>query len=290
MFDETLLDSSPKRVSVLTSTHWLISIGVGLLGFLAWYFGVGSIFTPESTKVLVTQAVIFGAAPFFLWALMLCYVYADTRHVGLSTWLWLLVVLVLHLLGFILYLVYSAAKTDNWKRATLPLAYIFEALLIGVTFLIPLIYTEALPKAQLMTFLAAPPPPPPPPPPPAAAPPKVVVKRVSVEDMMKAPTVIPKSIKAVKDEPEPPPQAAAGVVEVFPEACREEVRAECWVVSSAVWAPVLHPRHLLQRQPPPNAFASAARWNRPNGFSTPPLSILPWPRWLVSREVFVWKP
>jgi len=212
MFDETLLDSSPKRVSVLTSTHWLISIGVGLLGFLAWYFGVGSIFTPESTKVLVTQAVIFGAAPFFLWALMLCYVYADTRHVGLSTWLWLLVVLVLHLLGFILYLVYSAAKTDNWKRATLPLAYIFEALLIGVTFLIPLIYTEALPKAQLMTFLAAPPPPPPPPPPPAAAPPKVVVKRVSVEDMMKAPTVIPKSIKAVKDEPEPPPQAAAGVV------------------------------------------------------------------------------
>jgi periplasmic protein TonB len=213
MFDETLLDSSPKRASVLTTTHWLISVGVGLLGFLLLYFSVTSIFgPPESTKALATQAVIFGALPFFLYALMLCYVFADTRHLGLSTWFWMIVVLLLHLLGFILYLIYSAAKTDNWKRATLPLAYIFEALLIGVTFMIPLIYTEALPKAQLMTFLAAPPPPPPPPPPPAAAPPKVVVKRVSAEDMMKAPTVIPKSIAQVKDEPEPPPQAAAGVV------------------------------------------------------------------------------
>jgi protein TonB len=213
MFDDTLLDSSPKRVSVLTSTLWLISLAVGLVGFLLWYFGVASILgPPESTKALATQAVIFGGVPFFLSALMVCYVFSDTRQLGLSTALWVVVVLVLNLAGFILYLVYSAAKTDNWKRATLPLAYIFEALLVGVTVLIPLIYTEALPKAQLMTFLAAPPPPPPPPPPPAAAPPKVVVKRVSVEDMMKAPTVIPKSIAQVKDEPEPPPQAAAGVV------------------------------------------------------------------------------
>ena len=161
MFDETLLDSSPKRVSVLTGTHWLISLGVGLLGFLVWYYGITFVLgPPESAKVLATQAVIFGAVPFFLWALFLCYVYADTRHLGLSTWFWMLVVLLLHLAGFILYLIYSAAKTDNWKRATLPLAYIFEALLVGVTFMIPLIYTEALPKAQLMTFLAAPPPPP----------------------------------------------------------------------------------------------------------------------------------
>jgi periplasmic protein TonB len=213
MFDDTLLESSPSRVPVLRATHWLITLGAGLLGFLAWYFGVASILgPPESAKALAAQAVIFGGVPIFLTALMLCYVFSDTRHLGLSTGLWVLVVLLLNVAGFILYLVYSAAKTDNWKRATLPLAYILEAVLVGVTVLIPLIYTEALPKAQLMTFLAAPPPPPPPPPPPAAAPPKVVVKRVSVEDMMKAPTVIPKSIKEVKDEPEPPPQAAAGVV------------------------------------------------------------------------------
>ncbi len=213
MFDDTLLDSSPSRVPVLQATHWLISLGVGLLGFLAWYFGVAAILgPPESAQALATQAAIFGGVPFLLTALMLCYVFADTRHLGLSTWFWMVVVLLLNLLGMVLYLVYSAAKTDNWKRATLPLAYIVEAVLVGVIVLIPLIYTEALPKAQLMTFLAAPPPPPPPPPPPAAAPPKVVVKRVSVEDMMKAPTVIPKSIREIKDEPEPPPQAAAGVV------------------------------------------------------------------------------
>jgi protein TonB len=77
--------------------------------------------------------------------------------------------------------------------------------------LIPLIYTEALPKAQLMSFLMAPPPPPPPPPPPAAAPVRII-RRVTVEDIMKAPTVIPKTIQQVHDEPEPPPQQAAGVV------------------------------------------------------------------------------
>src|SRR5208282_5355699 len=90
------------------------------------------------------------------------------------------------------------------------IAYIFEALLVGMMVLVPLIYTEALPKAQLMTFLAAPPPPPPPPPPPAAAPAPRIIRRVSAEDMMRAPTVIPKTIAQVKDN-EPPP-SAVGVV------------------------------------------------------------------------------
>jgi protein TonB len=119
----------------------------------------------------------------------------------------------LPLLGFVIYLIYSASKTGDWKRATLPIAYIFEVIIIGVMVLVPLIYTEALPKAQLMTFLAAPPPPPPPPPPPAAAAPAPrIIRRVSVEDVMRAPTVIPKTIAQVKDEPEPPPNAGVGVV------------------------------------------------------------------------------
>ncbi|MDE3179150.1 MAG: energy transducer TonB [Acidobacteriota bacterium] len=92
----------------------------------------------------------------------------------------------------------------------MPIAYIIEAIVIGCLILYPLIYTNALPKAQLMTFLAAPPPPPPPPPPPAAAPPKVVIHRVSLADLMKAPTVIPKKIEHIKDQPEPP--QSTGVV------------------------------------------------------------------------------
>jgi protein TonB len=142
-------------------------------------------------------------------ALMLCYVVADAGRYGFNRAVWFIVTLLLNLVGFIIYLVYTAAKTGSWKRATLPLAYIFEVILVGVTMLLPLIYTEALPKAQLMTFLSAPPPPPPPPPPPAAAPPKII-RRMTVEDVMRAPTVIPKTIAQIKDE-EPPP-SAMGVV------------------------------------------------------------------------------
>jgi periplasmic protein TonB len=54
----------------------------------------------------------------------------------------------------------------------------------------------------------APPPPPPPPPPPAAAP-KVIVRPVSMADLMKAPTVIPKTITKIKDQPQ---VASVGVV------------------------------------------------------------------------------
>jgi protein TonB len=210
MFDESLLDSSPSRAPVLSTTHWLISIGVGVVGFLVVFFGLPVLFVPPETKVLITQAIIFGAVPLFFIALFLCYVYADTRHLGLSTWLWMVVTFLLNVVGFLIYLIYSAAKTDNWKRATIPIAYIFEVILVGVTVLVPLIYTEALPKAQLMTFLVAPPPPPPPPPPPAAAPPVRTVRRVTVEDIMKAPTVIPKTVAQIKDEE--PPQASVGVV------------------------------------------------------------------------------
>ena len=41
-----------------------------------------------------------------------------------------------------------------------------QALILGVMALIPLIYTDVLPQAQLTSMLTAPPPPPPPPPPP----------------------------------------------------------------------------------------------------------------------------
>src|SRR5208283_5485738 len=54
------------------------------------------------------------------------------------------------------------------------LSFVLQMLLVGVLILIPLIYTDALPKGQMMGFLVAPPPPPPPPPPPGAAPRKVV--------------------------------------------------------------------------------------------------------------------
>jgi protein TonB len=212
MFDDTLLESSPSNVPVLRGKHWLISLGIGILVFLAVFFILPMVAFGAETKVVLAQGIILGSVV-GCYALMLCYVLADAQRLGLNGWAWFVITLLLNVVGFVLYLIYSAAKTDNWKRATIPIAYIVEVIIVGATVLVPLIYTEALPKGQLMTFLAAPPPPPPPPPPPVAAAPVKMIKRVTAEDLMRAPTVIPKTITRVKDEAEAPPQAGAvGVV------------------------------------------------------------------------------
>ena len=70
----------------------------------------------------------------------------------------------------------SGGKIKTKQGATTAISFILQILLIGVLVLLPLIFTEALPKQQLMTFLVAPPPPPPPPPPPAATPEIKIVK------------------------------------------------------------------------------------------------------------------
>jgi len=95
-------------------------------------------------------------------------------------------------------LVLSGKMKKTHKSWTVLLSTIVQSLILGVMILIPLIYTEALPKGMLNTFLVAPAPPPPPPPP--AAPVKVVRPRIVQPQRMVAPTVIPKKIEVVKDE------------------------------------------------------------------------------------------
>lgn len=85
------------------------------------------------------------------------------------------------------------------KSWSLLVSVALQSLLIGVLILVPLIYTEALPKATLSTLLVAPPPPPPPP---MSA---VKVKQVKMAQVFKAhetvaPTVIPKKIEVEKDQ------------------------------------------------------------------------------------------
>src|ERR687887_2180 len=105
----------------------------------------------------------------------------------------------------------SSGKLKTKRKWTTFLSFILQCLLIGVMILIPLIYTEALPKSQMMTFLVAPPPPPPPPPPPAAAPVKVVkVQPEMINNQLRQPTRIPEKIKMVKEEETP--VASVGVV------------------------------------------------------------------------------
>ena len=210
MFDDCLLESSPSRTPVLSGNHWLISFAVGIVISLVVFFGLPVVLVPPETKVLVTQSAILGILAFGF-ALMLCYVYADARHLGLSRWFWVAFTFILNMVGFIIYLIYTGTKTGDWKRVTFPIAYISQGILVGSMVLVPLIYTEALPKGQLMSILMAPPPPPPPPPPPAVAAPVIKIKKVTVDDMMRAPTVIPKTSARINEQ-DMAPTGAVGVV------------------------------------------------------------------------------
>src|ERR1035438_3479683 len=92
------------------------------------------------------------------------------------------------------------------------LSFMLQMLLVGVLILIPLIYTDALPKGQMMGFLVAPPPPPPPPPPPAAAVVKVVkIQSEVVNGQLRTPTKIPQKVQMIKEEEAPPDMGAGGV-------------------------------------------------------------------------------
>ncbi|HZU29186.1 MAG TPA: energy transducer TonB [Bryobacteraceae bacterium] len=99
------------------------------------------------------------------------------------------------------------------KGSAVILSFLFQLLGIAVLVIIPLIYTDTLPRAQLTSFLTAPPPPPPPPPPPAAAPPKVVkvAPRQFDAGKLMAPKTIPKNVAMIKEEELPPPSAGVGV-------------------------------------------------------------------------------
>lgn len=107
-------------------------------------------------------------------------------------------------------LIESGGKLKTARGRTTTFSFILEAVVVGVMVLIPLLFTEALPKAQLMMALVAPPPPPPPPPPPAAV---KIVKQVQtdiVNGQLRTPTKIPKKVEIVKEEEAPPP--SMGVV------------------------------------------------------------------------------
>jgi protein TonB len=85
------------------------------------------------------------------------------------------------------------------------LSGIVQAVILAILILIPLIYTEALPKAMLSTLLVAPPPPPPPPPPPQPV--KTIVKpvaRLITSGKLMQPRAIPKDVVVFKEAELPP--------------------------------------------------------------------------------------
>jgi periplasmic protein TonB len=94
-------------------------------------------------------------------------------------------------------------------------SFIFNCLVIVVMLAVPLMFTEELPKAQLLTFLVAPPPPPPPPPPAAAAVQRVV-RQIQTDLLnngeLRTPAKIPQKVQMIKEDEAPPPMNAGGGV------------------------------------------------------------------------------
>jgi len=113
---------------------------------------------------------------------------------------------------------YSLLESGGVKRGRRTVAtvvsFIIQCGLLGLAILIPLMFTEALPKQQLLSFLVAPPPPPPPPPPAAAAAPKIVQRLESelLNGRLRTPGRIPQKITMIKEEEAPPPAFSTGGV------------------------------------------------------------------------------
>jgi len=90
-----------------------------------------------------------------------------------------------------------------------------QCFMLGILLLLPLYFTEQLPKSQLLTFLVAPPPPPPPPP---AAEQQVarIMKQIQSDLLssgaLRTPTRIPQKVQMIKEEEAPPPLPSTGGV------------------------------------------------------------------------------
>jgi protein TonB len=207
MFDDALLESSPRRTYVLRWIHFLYSAFTGTLFFVQGLYLLPRLLAPAGERALLIAAAMIGVVA-ALYALMLCYVWADARQQHLRAWPWLGVTLLLNLPGFLVYLVYSAQKTGDWKRAAIPLAYIAESILVGVFILVPLIYTQALPKQWLISEMHIPPPPGPPPVRVTGRPAPPPPHHPSL-DPLTAPVSIPPVIATIVEAPEP----QAGIVQ-----------------------------------------------------------------------------
>lgn len=208
MFDKALLESSPARAPVLKKSHYLFATACGAVASLAVFLALAQFISPTLHRAAAVQSLVFGAVV-AAFALMVCYVRAESRQLAMNTALWVAVVCLLNLPGFIGFLVATAAKTGDWKRAAIPCVYVSEIVLIGTMALVPLIYTEALPEALWRGVIEVPVPPPPPAAPAGVRAPRSPAHTFTLDDLMKQPTSIPPTVAQIHDEPLPPAEISS---------------------------------------------------------------------------------
>jgi protein TonB len=102
------------------------------------------------------------------------------------------------------------------KRRVWPtlLSFVLQFFMLGFAVLLPLWFTEMLPKEQMVTFLEAPPPPPPPLPAASTPPAAKAVKITSniANGQVRTPSRIPKRVQMLKEDDEPLLVATTGGV------------------------------------------------------------------------------
>jgi protein TonB len=107
----------------------------------------------------------------------------------------------------------SGQQERTRRKFAAVLSFTFQCLLIGVLLVVPLMFTEELPRQQLLTFLEAPPPPPPPP---AAEAVARVVRQIQSDlltgGQLRTPSRIPEKVQMIREEEAPPPLPMGGVV------------------------------------------------------------------------------
>jgi len=223
MFEKMVLSRAGEKAAI-TGTGWSVVIGVFVvLTPILWYVENQLAGATYSPSVVLFLAMFLSAVVAF-YVFMMVYAWGDTGRIRINRMGWTAFVAILPLLftiaGLLLipdlvlvvaisgllvaiavYLIYTGFHTGEWRRATIPLSTIFQVILLGVMILMPLLYTEALPKQMLTTFLAAPPPPPPPPPPaqPVVQRVKPMAKLIEA-GRLRAPTAIPKEIAMIREE------------------------------------------------------------------------------------------
>jgi len=209
MFEDALLETSLRRAPVLHRVHYLLAILAGLAGFVLGEWLLPLILIAATGRPLAIAAGLVGAVVAG-YALLLCYVWVDARREGWLAWPWTSLVLLLNLPGFLTYLVYAARKTGDWRRATLPLAYAAETVLVGGLVVLPLVYTQALPRDLLIStiHISVPMGRPPSRPAVTSTQPRAPHRQA---DPFTAPIQIPTAVAIVHDPPAPP-QTAPGPI------------------------------------------------------------------------------
>jgi len=214
MFENNLLESSPSRESPLQAGDRGYAVLAGILGFVAGLGLLPLIIAPASVGAHVARAAILGAVV-MCWGFMLIYVYREARHLSFKAWVWCGLVAISNLAGFVLFLIYSAARTGKWQRATIPIAYAMEICLVGALVLVPLLHTASLGKAELGREVWRVPLAPPPPPAPSPAPNTARRSPRPANDVfvLIVPDAIPERIEMVRDDSfdVPGPELAPGI-------------------------------------------------------------------------------